>query len=220
MFNSFIVELVIGCAYILALLGVMVTAITEVIMACTSVRSKCLNAWLEKFVVDMKTGEIDSKLDYDKLLKSPWLAPLRGVKERMPSYIPADRLAAALLELVARPAGESLIGQDLKAFESGLRVRIGELKAPGLAAALSSLLDAAAFKATSSAELLEGLKLHCATWIDQSMNRIEGWVKRRAQVISLSIAFLLCVGLNANIVTIVNTLAKDPQTRSELAVSA
>lgn len=220
MFQSFIVELVLGGLFVLALLGIVVAAFTEAVLAYTEVRSKNLETWLRKFVSDMSEGSDQSKLNLETLWKSPWLAPLRGSKDGAPSFIPPKLLAQALLDLVVNPARESMVGKPLADLEKEIRNRVAELKAPGLSEALSGMLDVATASAKDSAELLENLKKQCAQWIDNAMDRVQGWTKRHAKIVSLIISSLLCLGLNVNIVTVISTLANNPDTRAKYAEKA
>ncbi len=243
MFGSYLVELVIGMCFLFAVLGIVTSALTEVVLSYTKVRAKHLQEWLvqwSKQLLDAprvsSTGTTapepapapapapaDPRTPGEKflegLLDHPLVASQRHGEAR-PSYLPSAHLAGALLQTLAMPFSESCVGQDLKSAEAKLRAHIRGLPGEGLKRALEAVLDSAVTKAADGTALIESLKNETASWIDASMGRIEGWTKRRAKLISLVAAFVVCLAFNVSALEVLRVLSSDGAARTELARTA
>jgi hypothetical protein len=57
-------------------------------------------------------------------------------------------------------------------------------------------------------------------WFDESMQRVGGWYKRKAQVVTIVVATVLAVGLNASALRIGEQLAAEPNVRAALVAKA
>jgi hypothetical protein len=217
MFNSYIVELVLGVAFVFAVLGAVTTAMTEAVLSLLKVRSKYLQQWLEQLLQGGKAGP---GLSVAALMQRGVIAPLGSGPAAAPSYIPSNRLATALIEMAALPPGQTMVARDAAAAEASLRRTIEAMPPCQLRGALLSLLNAAVVETGSGAALLERFQREVAAWIDQSMDRVTGWVKRHSKLVSLIVAFAICAALNVNVVSMVRHLSVDPETRSALVKKA
>lgn len=239
MFGSYLVEFVIGMCFLFAVLGIVTSALTEVVLSYTKVRAKHLQEWLmqwSKQLLDAPrvssagaTAPAPAPVPADPrtpgetflegLLNHPLVASQRH-GEATPSYLPSAHLAGALLQTLAMPFSESCVGQDLKSAEAKLRAHIRGLPGEGLKRALEAVLDSAVTKAADGTALIESLKNETASWIDASMGRIEGWTKRRAKLISLVAAFVVCLAFNVSALEVLRVLSSDTAARTELARTA
>lgn len=90
----------------------------------------------------------------------------------------------------------------------------------GLKNALHALLNNAVGKAKDGTTLAAAMKDETARWIDASMGRVEGWTKRHAKIISLVVAFVICLAFNVSVFEVLRVLSSDPKVRTQLATSA
>lgn len=241
MFNSYVVELVIGLCFLFAVLGIVTSAITEAILQVSSIRSKHLQEWLKQWTDHLLTKPlVDSKLvsfSLDALLSHPLVASqIRAETKPEPkkvdasattsgpantaSYLSSEQLAAAFLQVLVMPFSETCIGKELDKAEQGLRGHIGGLQTEELKHALNALLDCAASKAKNGTELVEALRIETEKWINSSMDRVEGWTKRSAKKWSLLVAFAVCLAFNVDALEVIRVLSSDTQVRSQMASTA
>lgn len=67
---------------------------------------------------------------------------------------------------------------------------------------------------------LEDLRKNLEHWFDDAMDRVSGWYKRRAQVVTLVVGLVVCVCFNVDAVAIFSTLWKDPTVRESVVQQA
>jgi hypothetical protein len=219
MFGSYLIELVIGLSFLFAVLGLVTTAVTESALAVTSVRARHLQEWLwlwTRNVLGRHATVAGQAVDLGELASHPLLDQGRG-DNKLPSYLPPQRVAAALLQSLAMPFGQTCVGRDLQTAEASLRAHILTLQNPSLEKALGALLDTAVVKAEDGTQLVDTLTTELGTWIDEAMQRIEGWTKRHAKVISLIVGAVICLGFNVSVYEVLNVLSSDNQARTALA---
>jgi hypothetical protein len=222
MFGSYLVELVVGLSFLFAVLGLVTTAVTESVLAMRATRAAHLKEWLGLWTVNALGGSAtigNTTVDLTQLTSHPLLDQGRRAGS-MPSYLPATRMAAALLQMLAMPFGQSCVGKSLVEAETALRSHIDSLNNPQLTKVLGPLLDSAAGKARDGGELVEALKTEVSAWIDESMGRIEGWTKRNAKAISLVVGAAICLSFNVSAYEVLNVLSSDRQVRTALANTA
>ncbi|WP_088279620.1 hypothetical protein [Ideonella sp. A 288] len=227
MFGSYLVELVIGLCFLFAVLGIVTSAVTEVVLSVTKVRARHLQEWLAQWTAQMlqgpagaaQAGGTGQGFSLEALLKHPLVASQRRDGDQA-SYLPPEQLAAAFLQTLAMPFGSSCLGKDLAKAEADLRLHIATLQPEALRNTLQALLNSAAGKAADGTALVDRMREETAHWIDGSMNRIEGWTKRRAKVISLIAAAVVCVAFNVDVLAVMRALSSDPALRAELASTA
>jgi hypothetical protein len=66
----------------------------------------------------------------------------------------------------------------------------------------------------------EQVKKAIEDWFDQSMDRVSGWYKRKAQYFGIAIGFIIAVLLNADTVTVAGRLWSSQSLRSSMAAAA
>ncbi|HEY5883247.1 MAG TPA: hypothetical protein VIT88_01090, partial [Pyrinomonadaceae bacterium] len=71
-----------------------------------------------------------------------------------------------------------------------------------------------------SNENLEAAQLAVEGWFNDAMDRVNGWYKRRTQMWTIIIAFVLVLIANANTIQIVRRLASDPVLRAAIVEEA
>lgn len=150
-----------------------------------------------------------------------WLQGLRGIDPakadsrfkvfggRLPSYIPAERFAAAIQSMAAatstaaggtpQPTAAALLCQRIILIAS-------ELNLPASAAGITDELERQRHK--------------LAAFYEGSAERISGWYRRRVQWLLLIVGIALAGSLNVDTVRIAKVLSEDPVIRSRLVEQA
>lgn len=235
MFNSGILDVVIGLLFVYSLLSLVCTAINEMI-----------ESWLKMRAVDLERGirEMLNDENYDlvrRLYNHPLISSLfegrydEAKKARkLPSYMPSRNFALAVMDMVATPAPASTngpakasgaAGATAPAFASkgtgtantstkALRDAIGTFAAgEKVKLALMTLTDAAGGDISQARKNIED-------WFDSSMDRVSGWYKRRLQWITFLVAVFITIGVNADTIAMGSSLAYDKAQRDTLVAAA
>jgi hypothetical protein len=138
-------------------------------------------------------------------------------KVRLPSYIAPRSFALVLLDTIAPQVlvtdadGKPVPDEDVikKTREAILSMSIPG----GVKHRLLALLDDARGN-------IDAFRLNVEAWFDDTMARVSGWYKRRAQVIIFVLAVVITVAMNANALTIGERLWRDPALRATLVQQA
>jgi hypothetical protein len=200
MFNSQVLEVATGLIFVFLLLSVACSGIKEVIARVSNMRAKTLENGIRTMLADPNDA-ITSKL-----LQSHLIAGTAPPGEK-PSYVSSRNFALALFDVLAPAApGQSRTIQDLKTGIANLpdtRVRTTVL----------ALIDSAQGNADLARQRVEN-------WYDDTMDRVSGWYKRRAQQIIFVVGLVLCVLLNGDTLMIVHELWNDEALRSAVVAEA
>jgi hypothetical protein len=175
-------------------LGLVTTAVTESALAVSAVRARHVQEWLwlwTRNVLGRRATVAGQVFDLGELASHPLLD--QGCSDnKLPSYLPPQRVAAALLQSLALPFGQTCVGRDLQAAEASRRAHILTLQNAALEKALTALLDGAVVKARDGTRWVDSFTAELTGRVDESIQRIEGWTKRHAKVISLIVGSVLC----------------------------
>ena len=191
-------DIAIGLSFVYLLLSLIVTTVNEMVAAILQRRAKFLEQGVSQLVMD---PEITSAIYNHPLIKSL----SSDKKNPRPSYIPADKFATALMDVVT--------GRDNPTM-SVEALRSGTAKAtPQFQQALTALADV-------SGHDPQVLKKNIENWFDDGMDRVSGWYKRNAQKNALMLAVLVTLVVNADTLHVVNTLWRDPSVRATLVEQA
>ncbi len=197
MFGSTIVDVAIGVVFVYLLLGLVVTAGTELIASWLNWRANNLRAGLQRLLDPALAQELYDHPMIKRLSKS----------DRGPSYIPSEMFALALVDVIAnlRPAD----GQPPKDLAS----LIGNVPDADVRRVLSLL-------AAEAGPDGQKLKENIEKWFNNSMDRVAGWYKRKTQVVNVTLAIVLTVAVNADSILIVRSLSNDSALRAALVAQA
>ncbi len=200
MFGSQILEVVVGLVMIYLVLSVGCSGIKEIISAASSMRSKMLEEGIRSML---------QRQDRDlttELYKHPLIASMARAGAK-PSYITARSFSLALFDLLAPAAG-----LQFRTFQD-LRNGVSQLPAVALRGTLLSLID-------SSAGDLEAARGRIEGWFNDTMDRVSGWYKRKAQIIIFVAGLILCAAVNADTLMVVKELWNDEATRNAVVAAA
>lgn len=227
MFGSAIIDVVIGLAFVFALVSTLCSAIREGLEAWLKTRA----SYLEAAIIRLLGGPKASVLIED-FFKHPLIAALyvgdyvfktgnqdprfwrRG--KNMPSYVGAREFALTVLDLTARgpttnPAGSP--GDTGMATLAKVRKGIAESPNTHLQRALLVALD-------SAGDDVEKAIANIESWFNGAMERTSGWYKRSTQTTLFVIALLVALTMNVNAIRIANHLYADPLARDRIVTAA
>ena len=153
--------------------------------------------------------------------------------KRLPSQIPSKQFASALFDVIikagtedspanrAKPAFERLQEsiQAIKNLEDSVG---GATKASlsNLAQAMDALLVDVTRKAEEADHAIAEARDRVEEWFNDAMTRVGGAYKRRAQIASLIVGVALAAALNADALSIADTLWRQPLIRQALVAQA
>lgn len=194
-------EVAIALSFVFFLLSVVVSACTEGISWFLRLRAKNLANGIKGLLGETVGKEV---LDHP-LVKTDVTSTS---KRKQPAYVSARNFALATLQTIskdgkhaARSIGEarelinamddsSPLGKQLKAL-----VNDGEAD-------------------------LKTFRKSVETWFNDGMDRVSGWYKRRAQIITCVLALLVAGGLNVDAIRVAERIASDPTVRTAIVTQA
>jgi hypothetical protein len=211
-----ILEVGIGLIFVYLLLGLVVSALQEVVAALVGLRSKYLmeglstilretrdDCWLARRHILPWTNKLDEGSDLFKAVASHAL--VNGITpSTLPSYVPAGNFATALIETLRGTATGAVASEVEKAIN-------GLPEGPARQALTALLVDAKGD--------LDAFKKSVETWFDGAMDRVSGVYKRWTQWFALVFGVAIAVALNVNTIEVGGALWRDPILR-EAAVKA
>ncbi|MGI8684901.1 MAG: hypothetical protein ACR2MO_07415 [Acidimicrobiales bacterium] len=202
---STVLEVVLALSFLFATLSLVASGANEMISAALGLRARTL----KKGIANLLSGEAESerKVVVDALYGHPLIASLYR-KGRLPSYIPKQKFALALIDEKIKPAVGA--GANAVAAIPGL---IDGLPDGQLKASLDVLWRDANDDVGQFRRNVEG-------WFDDSMERVSGWYRRLAQIILGVLGVVLAVGLNVNAATVAQQLWRDAPLRAAVVKQA
>lgn len=195
-----ILDVAIGLSFFYLLLGLVCTTANEMLATLRKRRARFLERGIDSLLAD------DSALK-ERLFEHPLIRSLtRGGKDTRPSYIPADKFASALLDIVSGPQNPLT---NVQAVKEG----VDALNNPALRETMNALIARAGDK---------GDELHRSVevWFNDGMDRVSGWYKRNAQWNSLLLASLITLIMNADTIKVTHTLWTNPVVRGAVVEQA
>lgn len=192
-------DIAIGLAFIYLLLSLISTTVNEMIAGWLKTRARFLEKGIGQLVHDDKLKEA--------IYQHPLIKSLSSDSDRpSPSYIPSDKFATALMDVVT--------GKDKSTMDTAaLRNRLETVGSPEFQQSMRTLLDVAGDDPVEVKKKIED-------WFNEGMDRVSGWYKRNTQRNILILAFIITLSMNADTLHVVDVLWKDPTTRAALVEQA
>jgi hypothetical protein len=202
LFNSTVLDVAIGLAFVYLLLGIFCTTVNEWIAGILSTRAKNLREGIRGLLDAQPLGNGQF---LDAFYQHPLISGMmRGGNH--PSYLPGRTFAAAIMDLVT-PAVSGPI--SLANLVDGINaLPDGDVKK-----ALAALVGNVGGDLTKAQNNIEH-------WFDDTMDRVSGWYKRTTQIWTIAVAMILTVLANADTVNIARRLWTDPTVRSAVVEQA
>lgn len=189
------VEIAIALAFVFFLLSLIVSHVAEAIAGASNLRAKTLRKGME--------GMLGDETVVSRVLAHPLVrTDLQPDRNRDPSYVAPENFALALQDVLEVPEGE---GKPVVQVNSGTEPVTDEL-----ATQLRVLPSGGAVP-----ELPELEK-----WFDESMQRVGGWYKRKAQLVAFLVAVALVLILNVSTLRIADQLSAEPKALANVVAKA
>jgi len=228
-----VVDVAIGLILLYLLLSLLVTTVQEGIASLLSLRSRNLVDAIANLLSDPELlrhpeyGTLVADFYRHPLVRSLYRrehvpspsTPLSDLRKlRLPSYLPSRTFAIVLVDVLRGQSGGPALGINEVLLST--KDTIAKLPQSSLRRTLELLVGDAELLADKGNDRAQAICARLEGWFNESMARASGWYKRSAQRLSLTIAFVTAVLLNANTFEVANTLWKDESVRASVAASA
>ncbi|WP_224247600.1 hypothetical protein [Hyalangium gracile] len=229
-----VLEAAIGLIFVYLLFSLICSALSEIVAWFLNLRASTLRDGIETLLKDdackslvQQNARLKAMFDKGVALQNQaqnvtstlYAHPLiQGMTHgnRYPSYIPKHIFAAAFLDVLRNLAGREEGPRDGPQKDAMQKLRDAIAKLPPeseIRQQLEAVLDDTVTNVREARARVE-------KWFDDSMERVSGWYKRRAQIIVLAVAATV-VGIgNADSVMIVRSLAHDSALRAGVVAAA
>lgn len=222
-----IIEVGIGLVVLYSLLGVLCSAINELVATAFARRARNLQEGVENLIGDKRTAELYKHPLIRSLYREE--GPKKGLVRKVavmivgriprfrhllfrpPSYLPADKFALALLNLAAPSAVSPPPEPPLTIADCVTRNLAARAGGDAADKKLMETLDALW---RSAGENVDAFVRSVESWFNDSMARVAGWYKRKTQWSLLVLGLLVAVSLNVNTITISQRLWTSTPLRS------
>jgi hypothetical protein len=239
-FGSDTLDVAIGLTLFFLLVSLICSAAREGWEAILKTRAKDLERGLREMLADPKGDGLMKTIFQHPLLdslfpkaydperlhgKAPrwtglWVIQKLGLAHRnLPSYVPADHFAKALLDIVARgpvdetaPAAATDLGGPALTVEA-IREAAAAFPDQRIGRIVLTALDTAAGDVANAQAAI-------ASWFDNSMDRVSGWYKRRTQRMLFLLGLGAAVVLNLDALSVLQHLSQDKALRQNAVAAA
>jgi hypothetical protein len=196
--GSSILEVGLGLALFFLLLAIIVSSINEVIARMFRLRSRTLRSGIGQLLADPTTQGFAGLV-----LSHPLIQALE--KSGRPSYLRDRTFAIALIDTIQRDAASVSVVANAVAND------------PNLPLDLRRQLNLLIQEANGDFERLQrGIE----GWFNDSMDRVSGWYKRKAQLVTFGVALVLSLLLNADSLRLAAAMVANPAAREAFVAQA
>ena len=227
MFGSIVLEIAIGIIFINILVSTICSTIREGIEALLKTRAAYLERSIRELLHDTEGTGIAKSLYNHPLVFSLFSenyvpgtstgSPALFAKGRnLPSYIPSNNFAIALMDIAARGADTDAVSSDPASPVISLatiRKNILNIGNEYVQRALLTSID------TAQGDLNQAQK-NIEAWFNGSMDRVSGWYKRSTYWIIFWIGLVVSVAFNINTITIADYLYRNDAVRAAIVKRA
>lgn len=214
MFNSPILDVVIGLVFIYLLYSLLATIIQELISTNLNLRAKVLKEGIARMLDDHHSNDNLSRAFYHH----PLIKYLGQNKSRSkPSYLSARNFSKVLIDLLRgenvslaqniSPLIQKALSDEKTQWGDGVQI------SPQTLSFLKSLWIEAQSDVEKFTKLVE-------QWFDDTMERATGWFKKKTQLILFIIGFSFAIVFNIDSISIAGKLGKDPKLAAQIADNA
>jgi len=201
-FGSNILEVAIGVVLVFLIMSLICSAIREIIETVLKQRAMDLEHGIRELLQDHDGDGLARELYSHPLVYGLYRGSYKptdrsGMKRwfgrggQLPSYIPADNFARAIIDLDQQ----------------------GKVDSPSMRAVLRSLAQ----DAKGDVALL---RANLERWFDSSTERIGGWYKRRTQAVLFAIGLMAAIVFNVDPIRMASRLYKDGDLRAAVTATA
>jgi len=233
MFNSVVLDIVIGLIFIYLLYSLMATIIQEIIASYFGFRAKILERAIFRMLEDENkfnskfksilylfkkfgNGGGANSISYE-YYKHPLILFLGESDSRgKPAYINKETFSKVIVDLLR--GKDVKPGDDIRPL---IQQSLDENKTNWGQAKISeqTLIYLKSIWADANGDVKE-FRLHLEAWFDETMDRASGWYKKHIQFILFFIGLAIAIVFNVDTIKIVNKLEKDPKLREQIVQQA
>lgn len=212
-----IIQVAIGIIFVWVILAVITSQIQEWVASILAWRASMLEVTITQIL-----GNPTFK---DRVYNHPLIKGLYSNQgKRKPGGIPGDKFALILFEEVLN-SGVTVTDvkntfDKLKQNVTAIKAAEGSNELKNFAAALDTLLIGIEEKAEDATHAVTEARLRVESWFNNSMERLSGAYRRRAQIAAIVVGISVAAILNADSAAIINTLWKDPVIRQAVVAQA
>jgi hypothetical protein len=205
LFNSTVLDVIIGLIFVYLLLAILCTAANEWASAITRRRAKMLKKGIAQLLGKQPLpGDGDSDAFRRRFYKHPLIKSMMH-DEHHPAYISPRTFTTVVTDIVKLKPGQPSLQSIVDGTSS---LPDGDVKQ-----SLTALIEHADAKVEDIQTAMEG-------WFNDAMDRVTGWYKRRTQLWTIGIALALTIVSNADTVQISRRLWADPVLRTKVIEEA
>jgi len=197
MFNSTILDVLVGLIFVFLVVSLVASAVTEALASLMKLRSRTLLTGIQELLNDPKGTGIAKEL-YNHALISPRDTGGKADTSQMrliPAYIDPTQFANAMIEVT------KLLGKTAEQMPS--EISASEL----LSDQTKDLLSGMVVRAQGN---VASLREELAAWFDSAMDRVGGAYKRMTQLIGFVVALSLTAVLNIDTIAVAKALWLQP----------
>ena len=194
-----ILDIAIGLSFFYLLIALLCTTLNEMIATWLKSRSRTLEKGIERLL----GGDVQFK---GAIYQHPLVKNRASTASGKPSYIPADKFALALMDLITGP---NKLASDPVALRQGLV----DLAESNVKQAIGAALQNQDPTLVSDQKKIEA-------WFNDQMDRVSGWYKRTAQNLVLLFGLVITIVLNADTLKIIRLLWSNPAVTATLVEAA
>lgn len=211
MFNSTVLDVIVGLIFTFMTVSLIASAMTEGIASILKTRSNTLFSEVKALLNNATTtapgkpADITWQLFNHALInpRSDGSASSSTKPKVLPAYIDPKKFADALIE----------IAELSKTSKDEIIVSVNKISDPQLKKLLTGICNRAAGN-------VDKMRDELASWFDNAMDRVSGAYKRWSQLISFLLAFLMCAVLNINSIDIAKSLWAQPTVTKSISFAA
>lgn len=210
-----IMDVALGLILVYLLLSLIASSLREVIETRMKMRATNLEIGIRSLLQESEERyPLTAELYRHPLIFGLYRGDYAPGSRDLPSYIPSDLFAGALMDMVARGPLEPGHPTPRGPLDAAtVRRGAAELGNPRVARVIEAALDAAGDDLAGAQEAIEA-------WFNAGMDRVAGWYRRNTQKIVFAIGVVVAVGLNVDTLALMQHLARDPEQREILAARA
>ena len=195
-----IIQVIISIVVVYLIFSVIVYVVVEWIATALQLRGRNLQQAIFNLFEDAQ------KTDFGKLIyKHPQVNTLTRNDKKLPSYIPANNVSAALIDLVG--AKTETVQKSETAFASYL-TGLRQLNEGQLKTLLATI--------TQTAQDLPTFTAAFEKWYNDYMDRVTGWYKKKIRWVVLAVSLAVNLSFNVDTIFILQKARTDPATRERL----
>lgn len=231
MFNSVVLDVVIGLVFIYLLYSLLATIIQEILSSSFSFRAKILERAIFRMLEDenkftsrfkgivylfKKSGNGGNDKSTSFTFYDHPLIKFLGENKNKPSYINKETFSKVLIDLLR---GKDVNpGDDVRPLiQKALNQKTTNW---GLAKISDETLSYLKSIWADAQGDIEKFKEHLENWFDETMERATGWYKKHTQVILFFVGLAIAIIFNVDTIEIVKKLEKDPKLREQMVQQA